>query len=103
MAITPTQRSLNKLREEGYLCQIVEHWNPFARIRQDLFGFVDIVAVKANETIAIQTTARDSIQSRVKKIEEHKNYPLLKQAGWRIVCHGWGKLKTGWDCREIEL
>ena len=32
MADSPTKRSLKKLREEGYLCQVVEHWNPFARV-----------------------------------------------------------------------
>ena len=39
--ITPTQRTLKHMRERGYTCQVVEHWNPFARIRQDLYGFID--------------------------------------------------------------
>jgi hypothetical protein len=41
MATSPTQLSLKKLREEGYTVAVVEHWNSFARIRQDLFGFID--------------------------------------------------------------
>ena len=42
----PTQRTLARLRQEGALeVAIVEHWNPHARIRQDLFGFIDILAI----------------------------------------------------------
>ena len=45
MATSPTQLSLKKLREEGYTVAVVEHWNSFARIRQDLFGFIDLLAL----------------------------------------------------------
>ena len=33
--MTPTQRSLKYLREQGYTVAITERWNPFARIRQE--------------------------------------------------------------------
>ena len=49
MATSPTQLSLKKLREEGYIVAVVEHWNSFARIRQDLFGFIDLLALKGKE------------------------------------------------------
>ena len=47
MAISPTQRTLKRLREkEEYpLVTIVERWNAFAKIRQDLFGIIDILAI----------------------------------------------------------
>jgi hypothetical protein len=103
MSISPTQRSLAKLRKEGYLVAIVERWNPFAKIRQDLYCFVDILGLKEGETLAVQTTTLKNQLDRVKKIKEHPNYNILKGAGWRIVVHGWRRLKTGWECREIEL
>jgi hypothetical protein len=36
--MSPTQRSLAHLRRLGYQARVVERWNPFARVRQDLFG-----------------------------------------------------------------
>lgn len=104
MADSPTKRSLKKLREEGYLCQVVEHWNPFARVRQDLFGFIDIVAIKDGVTLGVQTTTRANINARVVKIRWLTAYPIVKASGWKVVCHGWSKLKNDrWDCKVIEL
>ena len=91
------------MRGQGYLCAITEHWNHFAKIRQDLFGFIDILAIKGEEIIAIQTTTQTNQSARVKKILEHKNYPFVKEAGWSIVVHGWRRLKTGWACKIVEL
>ena len=68
-SLTPTQRTLAYLREEGYLCAIVEKWNPHVKIRQDLFGFIDILAIKKGETLAVQCTST-GVAARVKKIQE---------------------------------
>jgi hypothetical protein len=100
---TPTQRSLEKLRSEGYLCQIVERWNPHARIRQDLFGIGDILAIKAGETLLVQTTSRGNVAARVKKIRECEHLPVILTAGWKITVHGWGKLKAGWTCKIVDF
>jgi hypothetical protein len=43
--MSPTQRTLAECRKRGWVCQVVEKWNPHARIRQDLFGCIDIVAL----------------------------------------------------------
>lgn len=42
---SPTARTLQELRECGYTAQVVERYNAFARVRQDLFGCIDIVAM----------------------------------------------------------
>ena len=67
MATSPTQLSIKYLKDQGYTVAIVEHWNAFARIRQDLFGFIDIIALKGNETLAVQTTTATNMSARVKK------------------------------------
>lgn len=100
---SPTQRSLKKLRDAGYLCYITEHWNPWARVRQDLFGFVDILAVRGIETLGVQTTSGGNVNARIKKINDSPNLKILKGANWKIVVHGWRKLKSGWECREEYL
>ncbi len=105
MAISPTQRSLKLMRGEGYLCAITEHWNHFAKIRQDLFGFIDILAIKGEEVVAIQTTTQTNQSARVKKILQHKNFQAIHATGWKIVVHGWRKLKKTkkWECKIVLL
>jgi hypothetical protein len=89
--ISPTQRSLKYLREQGYIVHIAERWNAFAKIRQDAFGFVDLIAVGKGETVGVQTTSYSNISKRVAKITESEHLPVLREAGWRIVVHGWKK------------
>ena len=99
---SPTQRSLKHLREQGYRVAIVEKWNPHARIRQDLFGFIDLLALKGAETLAIQSTSRANVSARVQKITDAEALSDVRKAGWRIVVHGWGKLKAGWTLKEVD-
>jgi hypothetical protein len=101
--MTPTQRSLAYLRGEGYLVAIVEHWNPFARIRQDLFGFIDLLAIRRDETLAVQVTA-SGVSSRVKKIEASPHLGRVREAGWRLHVHGWRKNSKGkYVMRVVDL
>ena len=101
--ITPTQRSLKYLREQGYSVWIVEHWNHFARKRQDLFGCIDLLAIGHGHTLAVQTTSRDNTSTRCKKIVENDYYSEMIRSGWKIHVHGWGKLKDGWQVKVVEL
>lgn len=103
--MTPTQRSLAYLRDLGYEAEVVERWNPHARIRQDLFGFVDILAVKAGETLAVQTTTGGQVAARVKKIADSPKVGVVREAGWTIHVHGWRKsAKTRrWELRTVDV
>lgn len=66
---SPTQNSLASLRAQGYTCWIVEYWNAFSRKRVDLFGMFDIIAIRQDETLAVQTTTT-GVAERVKKITD---------------------------------
>jgi len=93
---SPTQRTLARLKKENYdLIAITERWNPFAKIRQDLFGCIDILAIKDGDTVAIQVTSYSNISARVNKITESSALPFLRSAGWTILCEGWKKEKNG--------
>jgi hypothetical protein len=101
---SPTQRSLSLLRERGYQAEIVERWNPFAKVRQDLFGFIDIIAVGNGHTIAVQTTSKSNMSARHHKIVDSPNYPEVLRSGWKVVIHGWAKNKSNrWEVKELEL
>ena len=101
---TPTVRSLEMLRQKYPLVQVVEKWNPHARIRQDLYGIIDILCVGNGETVAVQTTSGSSVSARVKKMTESPALPHLREAGWRIIIQGWRKNAAGkYVLREVDL
>lgn len=100
--MTPTQRSLAKMREHGYLCEVTERWNPFAKIRQDLYGFIDILCV-GEDIVGVQTTTKENMKARIDKIANHDNYPAVIASGIRIVVHGWYKKDNRWNFEEFEF
>ena len=103
MATSPTQNTLKKMRADGYLVAVVEHWNPHVKIRQDLFGFIDILAIGDNETVAIQACHYSDVSKRIAKIEDHKHVTAVREANWRILVHGWRKVKGRWTVREVDI
>jgi carbonic anhydrase len=103
MATSPTQRSLKHLRDQGYTVAIVEHWNGFVNKRFDLFGFIDLLALRGDETLAVQTTSYSNVSARVKKITNHENVAAVRDAGWSIHIHGWHKVGRFWQVREVDL
>lgn len=101
---SPTQRSLKHLRDLGYpLVQVVERWNQYAKVRQDLFGIIDVLAVGI-DIVAVQTTSGSNVSARVTKMQESAALPVLKKAGIRVIVHGWRKAANKrWVLREIVL
>jgi hypothetical protein len=101
MASKTTQRSLKLLREDGYECAIVERWNAFAHIRQDLFGFIDILCLCPYRGIlGVQTTVAGKIKERKKKIGAEPRSRMFLKAGGAIVIHGWKKATRNDNARR---
>jgi hypothetical protein len=90
---SPTKLSLDYLRAHGWTVEVVEKWtrNPATgvQIKHDLFNLFDILGVKDDVTIAVQTTTKHNIGSRLKKIAADEVTAKLHRAGWLLVCHGW--------------
>lgn len=104
MTISPTALTLRHLRAEGWpLVEVVEKWNPHAKIRQDLFGVVDVIAVRPGATLAVQTTTAAHVADRIRKVQEHSNLPHMLDAGWDVVCHGWAKRSGRWVLVRDQL
>jgi len=83
---------------------VVEKWNPHARIRQDLFGFADLLALRGTEIMLVQVTSGSNVAARVRKITEHENLPRVREANMRVVVHGWRKDAKGViHFREVDL
>lgn len=108
--MTPTSRSLKYLKELGYTCQVVEKFLPFAKVRVDLFGGIDIVAIKEGipGILGIQATSTGNINARVKKLQEIEALALWKRCGNSLQVWGWGlkgkqgKRKT-YQLRVVEV
>jgi hypothetical protein len=108
--MSPCQRSLNKLRNEGWTCAITERWNSHAHIRQDLFGFIDVLCFQDFVTMAVQTTSGSNVSARIEKIMANPLAKLWCEGGGNrtLVVHGWakrgdrGKRKL-WTCREVKV
>lgn len=89
--MSPTQRSLAHLKDLGYLARVVEKWNHFAKVRQDLFGG-DILALKPGEPVLIiQATTGSNHAARRAKLEIAGFIPLWKGAGASLEIWSWAK------------
>lgn len=105
---SPAARSLKLVRENGYIAEVVERWNPHVKIRQDLFGIVDIVAVHPEKGwLLIQATSAPNLNAREKKISESEHLQtLLTHAAFEV--HGWGEFQTdngrkSWQCKIKKM
>ncbi len=101
--LSPTQLTLRDLRNDGWTVAVVEKWNPHSRIRQDLFGFIDILALRQNETLAVQCTSAAHVMERVRKIADADTVAAVRDAGWRIEVWGWAKKGARWECRKVDV
>lgn len=103
--LSPTQRTLRALRQEGRICDIAEKWNPFGGpiikgkrvgVRRDLFGFIDVVVLDPQRGIGgIQSTGQ-AFSGHVNKLLDsdctENVIDWLKSKGF-VEVWGWRKIK----------
>lgn len=102
---SPTQRTLKELRAHGWTVAVVERWNQYARIRQDLFGFIDLIAIHPGRgVLGVQATSDSNFTARCKKSEAADVFKTWLQSGARFAVVGWKKEKNGrWRPRWREF
>lgn len=107
---SPTERTLKMLRAAGITVQVVERWNPHAKVRQDLFGCIDLVAMDRHcpGVLGIQACAGASHANRLQKVLSEPRAKLWVQLQNRFWVVSWskkgarGKLKK-WEPRIEEV
>lgn len=84
---------MEALRKKGYTVAVVEKWNAFVGIRQDLFGFIDLVAMhpEYQGLLGIQVTSQSHVAERIAKCLASKYFPLWLKCGNEFEVHGWAK------------
>jgi hypothetical protein len=105
---SPTSRSLERLRKEGWTAGVVEKWIPMTKQRLDLFGCIDIVAVRPGQTLGVQATSDSNVNGRITKSIQLPGLLAWLQASNRFQVWGWGKKgKKGqrklWSLRIQEI
>lgn len=103
--MTPTSRSLDLLRKEGWTAQVVEQTirGKGVVFKRDLFSCIDIICLRDGVTMGVQTTSASNISSRIRKIAECPQLPEIRKAAWRIEVHGWSKRKGRWQVRREDV
>ena len=106
---SPTARTLAECRSRGWIAVVTERWNPYAHVRQDLFGWMDVLALDLLHGIAIgiQTTSSTNHASRVEKVRELAG-PWLVVPGHEAWVWSWSKKgprggRKLWTLREERV
>ena len=88
------ERTTKELRDQGLLYWKVEYWNPWAKIKVDLFNIIDLVVL--DQTIlGIQVCGTD-LAAHVRKIrDEYKEYTLeWLRSGGSLQIWAWRRVKV---------
>jgi len=105
---SPTQRSLAHARAEGWTAAIAERWNPYAKIRQDLLGWIDLIVLRDGEIVGVQTTSGSNHAARRTKILASPTYDAWRRAGGKAEVWTWAKRgprgkRKAWSLRVEAL
>lgn len=93
--ISPTQRTLKILRDQGYYPWIVERFNAFSGRRTDYLNIIDILIVVPSGMLGVQScgTAFSEHKKKILEDETWSTKHWLKGKGNELILIGWRKLK----------
>lgn len=104
-SVSAASRTLKVLKKDGWICALAEKWNPFVGIRQDLFGFMDILALKPGHRIrAINATTASEIGRHIEKYRENAalRYWLKSIGQPHFELWAWRRLKSTEEGKRVE-
>lgn len=89
---THKHRAREKLEALGWLVGDVEKWVPQSKKRIDLFGIIDLVAIREGKTLGLQVTSPSNVGSHVTKMLDEPRLVDCLYADWLIEL--WGVRNT---------
>jgi len=92
---SPTQRALAFCKAKGWTVQVVEKWNAWAHIRQDLFGCIDLVVLDGagGGPLGVQVTSGSHVSARLAKSRQEPRLQQWLASPARFEVWGYGKRK----------
>ena len=93
-------------RKKGYKTAKVEQYNSFSGTRKDMFGFADLVCLKATgPIIAVQATTKSQMSDHLKR---YRRDPEVRETllwwigtGSKVYIQGWSQPR-GKGCRWVS-
>lgn len=92
MKTTHKYRALQKLEALGWQVADVEKWIAQAKRRIDLFGCLDLLAIREGETLGVQVTSPANVGAHVTKMLDEPRLVDCLRAGWKVEL--WGVRNT---------
>ncbi len=104
--MTSNARTKARLDKLWPLVLIVERFNPHVHIRQDAFGFIDVLCWRGDETLAIQAcSGKGDAREHLRKLQTiPRVLHWLSSPTRRLEIWAWRKVgakgkRKLWDCR----
>ena len=99
--MTPTARTLTRLRDLGYHADVVERWLPRANVRRDLFGCIDVVAVHPHDRVilGVQATTAAHVAHRLAKARGQPALAAWLRSGGQFQVWGWCRRGRRWEVK----
>jgi len=91
--MTPSAMCMRDLRLLGYEPWVVEA--TIAHFKRDLFNCIDILALKDEQTLAVQVTSGAHHAERAKKVRESLHLGKMLQACWTVEVWSYSKTAAG--------
>jgi hypothetical protein len=118
--MSPTQRTIRALKNQGRKCAIVEKWNAFAGraggppgVRQDLFGIIDVLALDPERGVVGIQCCGSAFSGHLRKLTEERaqdTLDWLRTPGTSLELWGWRKVKAKrggkaeiWSPRVLQI
>lgn len=109
MASSNTQRTLDRLRKDGAIVDVVEKWinvpkHPGGGIRRDLFGVFDILALLRGSIVGIQSTGHTNRSEHLAKMLAEPRLADWIRCGGKAELWAWRKRQQGKQVRwEVRI
>ncbi len=103
--MSPMERTLKELKAnpDCLFVRKVEHWNPFARKRIDLWG-ADVQAIYKDKILAIQVTSMSGNSEHIRAALADPMVKAWVNAGGHFEVWSWRKLKKeGWQAKKTVI
>ena len=103
--MTLNNRGKIYLGKLGYVVATTEHWNAFAKKRNDLFGMFDLLAIHTGDQtiVGVQITSKSNISSRIKKLRCNPVYLDWLKCRGSVLVLVWYKVKNRFVSEETWL